>query len=51
MPYEIKPASGIFLRFIENKLSNIPCTVVKINHWKERRRAFKKHGKSIGNFE
>ena len=31
MPYEVKPANGIFQRFIENKLSNIPCTVVKID--------------------
>ena len=29
MPYGVKPASGIFQRFI--KLSNIPCTVVKID--------------------
>ena len=31
MPYGVKPASGIFERFIENKLSNVPCTVVKID--------------------
>ena len=31
MPYGVKPARGIFQRFIENKLSNIPCTVVKID--------------------
>ena len=31
MPYRVKPASGIFQRFIKNKLSNIPCTVVKID--------------------
>ena len=31
MPYRVKPTSGIFQRFIENKLSNIPCTVVKID--------------------
>ena len=31
MPYGVKPASGIFQRFIENKLRNIPCTVVKID--------------------
>ena len=31
MPYGVKPASGIFQRFIENKLSDIPCTVVKID--------------------
>ena len=31
MPYGVKPASGIFQRFIKNKLSNIPCTVVKID--------------------
>ena len=31
MLYGVKPASGIFQRFIENKLSNIPCTVVKID--------------------
>ena len=31
MPYGVKPASGIFQRFTENKLSNIPCTVVKID--------------------
>ena len=28
MPYRVKPASEIFQRFIENKLINIPCTVV-----------------------
>ena len=27
----VKPASGIFQRFIENKLTNISCTVVKID--------------------
>ena len=27
----VKPASGIFQRFIEDKSSNIPCTVVKID--------------------
>ena len=31
MPYGVKQASAIFQRFIENKLSNIPCTVVKID--------------------
>ena len=31
MPYGVKPASGIFQRFIENKLSNIPYTVLKID--------------------
>ena len=31
MPCGVKPASGIFQRFIENKLSNKPCTVVKID--------------------
>ena len=31
MPYRVNPASGIFQRFIENKLSIIPCTVVKID--------------------
>ena len=29
--YVVKPANGIFQRFIENNLSNIPCTVVKID--------------------
>ena len=32
MPYGVKPANRIFQRFIENKLSNIPCTVVKIDN-------------------
>ena len=32
MPYGVKPVSGIFQRFIENELSNIPCTVVKIDN-------------------
>ena len=31
MSYGVKQASAIFQRFIENKLSNIPCTVVKID--------------------
>ena len=31
MPQVVKPASGIFQRLIENKLSNIPSTVVKID--------------------
>ena len=31
MPCGVKPASGIFQRFIENKLCYIPCTVVKID--------------------
>ena len=31
MPYGVKPASGIFQRFIENKLKNIPNTSVKID--------------------
>ena len=31
MSYRVKPASGIFQRFIKNKLSNIPCKVVKID--------------------
>ena len=31
MPCGVKPASGIFQRYIENKLSNIPCTDVKID--------------------
>ena len=31
MPYGVKPVSGKFQSFIENKLSNIPCTVVKID--------------------
>ena len=31
MPCGVKPASGRFQRFIENKLSNIPCTDVKID--------------------
>ena len=32
MSYRVKPASGIFQRFIENKLSNILCTVAKIDY-------------------
>ena len=31
IPYGVKPTSGIFQRFIENKLGNIPCTVVKVD--------------------
>ena len=31
MPYRVKLASGIFQRFIKNKLNNIPCTVGKID--------------------
>ena len=31
MPQVVKPVSGIFQRLIENKLSNIPSTVVKID--------------------
>ena len=31
MPYGIKPASGIFQRLIENRLKNIPKTVVRID--------------------
>ena len=29
MPYGVKPATGIFQRFIENALANIPYTAVK----------------------
>ena len=31
MPYGVKPAIGIFQRFIENALANIPYTAVKID--------------------
>ena len=31
MPYGVKPTNRIFQRFIENKLSNILCTFVKID--------------------
>ena len=31
MRYGVKPAGRIFQRFIEDKLSDIPCTVVKID--------------------
>ena len=31
MPYGIKPASGIFQKLIENRLKDIPMTVVKID--------------------
>ena len=31
MPYGLKPASGIFQRFIENALKGIPFTGVKID--------------------
>ena len=55
MPYGVKLASGIFQRFIKNKLNNIPCTVGKIDDiltaGKKQWRTFKKDRKSIGNFE
>ena len=31
MPYGVKPATGIFQRFIENALANIPYTAVNID--------------------
>ena len=31
MPCGVTPASGIFQRFIKNKIRNIPCKVVKID--------------------
>ena len=31
MPYGVKPATGIFQRFFENALANIPYTAVKID--------------------
>ena len=32
MPYGVKPATGIFQRFIENALANIPYTAVKVDN-------------------
>ena len=31
MPYGVKPATGIFQRFIENALANIPYTAIKVD--------------------
>ena len=31
MPYGVNPATGIFQRFIENALANIPYTAVKVD--------------------
>ena len=47
MPYGVKPGSGIFQRFIKNKLSNIPYTFVKIDDILITRKNDEEHLKSI----
>ena len=49
MPYGVKPASGIFQRFIENKLCNISYTVVKIDDILITGKKDEEHLKNIGN--
>ena len=51
MPYRGKPSIGLFQRFFENTLANIPYTAVKVDDIlisdKTPYRSFRKHRKSI----
>ena len=51
MSYGLKPATGIFKRFMENALANIPCTAVKVDDilisGKTEYESLRKHRKSI----